>query len=330
MSEESPAQRSARLRRERREAKIKEGGSARLDKITSLSGRTPQSEREDASPSPSPQPSIGASPSPAPPIPQFRPSPSPQLEMQSPEAQRAQQEAFLAMLQQSAQNQGQGQQPDSQAQALQAQQDAFRALLRQSAPEQGQGQGQGQAQGFGPQSNDAEDPTIKLLNSLLGAMPGGDPNAPPGAPPAGGPTPGPGSSLAAMATMAGVPPFLANMLGGAAAPTEAQAKSARIWKTLHTVFALAVSFYLLFLIGTSVSLFGSPPPKPATAQNPFAIFVTGELLLTGGKIMFGGKSGGMGMAVQLGKDIIRDGKLLLFVLGLASWYHPEWQASASA
>lgn len=42
-AEESPAQRAARLRRERREAKIKEGGSARLDKITSLSGRTPQS-----------------------------------------------------------------------------------------------------------------------------------------------------------------------------------------------------------------------------------------------------------------------------------------------
>lgn len=41
--EESPAQRAARLRRERREAKIKEGGSARLEKITSLSGRTPQS-----------------------------------------------------------------------------------------------------------------------------------------------------------------------------------------------------------------------------------------------------------------------------------------------
>ncbi|KAJ6007012.1 hypothetical protein N7499_000674 [Penicillium canescens] len=321
MSEESPAQRSARLRRERREAKIKEGGSARLDKITSLSGRTPQSEREDASPSP--QRSISASPSPAPPMPQFRPSPSPQSEMQSPEAQRAQQEAFLAMLQQSASGQAQGQQPDSQAQALQAQQDAFRAMLRQSAPEQGQSQGL--------QSDDAEDPAIKLLSSLLGAMPGGDPNAPPGATPSdAGAPPGPGSSLAAMATMAGVPPFLANMLGGAPAPTEAEQKSTRIWKTLHTVFALAVSFYLLFLIGTSVSLFGSPPPKPATAQNPFAIFVTGELLLTGGKVLFGGKSGGMGMAVQLSKDVIRDGKLLLFVLGLASWYHPEWQASASA
>jgi hypothetical protein len=243
--------------------------------------------------------------------------------MQSSEAQRAQQEAFLAMLQQSASGQAQGQQPDSQAEALQAQQDAFRAMLRQSAPEQGQSQGL--------QSNDTEDPAIKLLSSLLGAMPGGDPNAPPGAtPPDAGAPPSPGSSLAAMATMAGVPPFLANMLGGAAAPTEAEQKSTRIWKTLHTVFALAVSFYLLFLIGTSVSLFGSPPPKPATAQNPFAIFVTGELLLTGGKVLFGGKSGGMGMAVQLSKDVIRDGKLLLFVLGLASWYHPEWQASASA
>lgn len=42
-AEESPAQKAARLRRERREAKIKAGGSARLDKITSLSGRTPAS-----------------------------------------------------------------------------------------------------------------------------------------------------------------------------------------------------------------------------------------------------------------------------------------------
>jgi hypothetical protein len=42
-AEESPAQQAARLRRERREAKIKSGGSARLDKITSLSGRAPSS-----------------------------------------------------------------------------------------------------------------------------------------------------------------------------------------------------------------------------------------------------------------------------------------------
>ena len=39
--EESPSQKQARIRRERREAKIKAGGSARLDKITQLSGRPP-------------------------------------------------------------------------------------------------------------------------------------------------------------------------------------------------------------------------------------------------------------------------------------------------
>ncbi|MCJ1466938.1 hypothetical protein MMC07_005560 [Pseudocyphellaria aurata] len=41
--EESPTQRQARIRRERREAKIKAGGSSRLDKITSLSGRPGES-----------------------------------------------------------------------------------------------------------------------------------------------------------------------------------------------------------------------------------------------------------------------------------------------
>ena len=40
--EESPAQRQARIRREKREAKIRAGGSERLDKITRLSGRTPE------------------------------------------------------------------------------------------------------------------------------------------------------------------------------------------------------------------------------------------------------------------------------------------------
>ena len=40
-AEESPAQQAARRRRERREAKLKADGSARLDKITSLSGKIP-------------------------------------------------------------------------------------------------------------------------------------------------------------------------------------------------------------------------------------------------------------------------------------------------
>ena len=42
-AEESPAQRQARIRREKREAKIKAGGNERLEKITKLSGRLPDS-----------------------------------------------------------------------------------------------------------------------------------------------------------------------------------------------------------------------------------------------------------------------------------------------
>ena len=134
---------------------------------------------------------------------------------------------------------------------FQAQQEAFRAMLRQAAPEQGQDQ----------QSNDMEDPTIKLLNSLLGAMPG-DPNAPPPPPGAAGGAPGqapPGLSPAFIASALGLPPFLANMLGGAAQATEEDQKSMRIWKGLHIFFALGVAIYLLFVISASVELFGSPP-----------------------------------------------------------------------
>jgi GET complex subunit GET2 len=40
--EETPAQRQARIRQQKREAKITGNASERLDKITRLSGRTPE------------------------------------------------------------------------------------------------------------------------------------------------------------------------------------------------------------------------------------------------------------------------------------------------
>lgn len=42
-AEETPAQRQARIRRQKREAKITSNATERLDKITRLSGRTPES-----------------------------------------------------------------------------------------------------------------------------------------------------------------------------------------------------------------------------------------------------------------------------------------------
>lgn len=191
-------------------------------------------------------------------------------------------------------------------------------MLRQAAPEIAQQQ---QSQ----DANEVEDPTLKLLNSLLGGIPA-DPNAPP---PAGGfPSQeagaGPGLGPAAIASALGLPPFVANLIGGALQTQEENQKSVRIWKTLHICFALSVAFYLLFIIGSSVAVFGSLPPKPATAQNPFVIFITGELLLCGGRVLIGGQNG-VRSAIKLFKDVIRDGSLIIFALGLGSWYTREWQ-----
>ncbi|OOF98144.1 hypothetical protein ASPCADRAFT_205413 [Aspergillus carbonarius ITEM 5010] len=283
-AEESPAQRAARLRRERREAKIKGDGAARLDKITSLSGRTPASLREETSPSPSP------SPSPQPPV-TASPAPEPRATTVP-----APQPAFP----------DQQQSPES----LQAQQELFRALLRQSAPPQGTTEGQGEA--------GEEDPTMKLLSSLMNGETGNlNENTLPG-----------GQSPADLLTGLGVPPFVASMLGEATRQkTDAEKREILVWKVLHVVFSVLIGVYLLVLIGSSVATYGSQPPPPATARNPFVFFTTGEVVLSGARIMMKGGKGGLGMWLQLAKDISRDGSLVLFLFGMANWWHREWMAN---
>ncbi|PYI06434.1 hypothetical protein BO78DRAFT_469844 [Aspergillus sclerotiicarbonarius CBS 121057] len=288
-AEESPAQRAARLRRERREAKIKGDGAARLDKITSLSGRTPTSLREETSPSPSPTPQPPATASPAP----------------EPRATIAPEEPQPAFPDYQQQQQQQG--PES----LQAQQELFRALLRQSAPPQGAMEGQQEA-------GEEEDPTMKLLSSLMNGETGNlNENALPG-----------GQSPADLLTGLGVPPFVASMLGEATRQkTDAEKREILVWKVLHVVFSVLIGVYLLVLFGSSVATFGSQPPPPATARNPFLFFTTGELVLSGARIMMKGGKGGLGMWLQLAKDISRDGSLVLFLFGMANWWHREWVAN---
>ena len=141
---ESPAQRQARIRREKREAKITAGGSQRLDKIIGVSGRDPELgqyspavlsrrsanditvKKEAASPGDSPAPGSR----------QVQGTPP-----QMPPLANA----------------------DDPAQA-QAQEEYLRSLLQSQEPQQGTGDG--------PQD---EDPMMKMLNSILG---GGDPNNP--------------------------------------------------------------------------------------------------------------------------------------------------------
>ena len=316
--EESPAQKAARLRRERREAKIKEGGAARLDKITSLSGRTPQpgtraliptpnprstetnwnarQAREATSPSPSPSPQPPASISPAPETPPQAPSPSPLARQPS--------------------NADLPPPPDD----LQAQQDFIRSLLRQSAPSGDQP---------GP---DSDDPMMKLLGSLMAGMPGGEQQgAGTGAGSGANGPAAPGMSPADLAASLGVPPFVASMLGMATQPkSAAEERAARVWKTLHVVFAIAVGVYLLFVIGSSIATFGSSPPPPATARSPFLYFTTGELLLTGARVMIKSRNGGLsgpGLYLQLFRDVVRDGSVVVFLLGMGAWWHRDWMVN---
>ncbi|KAJ9324321.1 hypothetical protein DTO027B5_4172 [Paecilomyces variotii] len=290
-TEESPAQQAARLRRERREAKIKAGGSARLDKISSLSGRTPVSERESASPSPAPR-------APTPPI--VLPS--------EPQSENESRRRSVSPFPPAPIGMGAEQSPES----IQAQQEYLRALLRAHPPNQ-------------PQPPAEEDPTMKLLSSLMGGLPMGDAASGAGA----GATPD--LSPADLSSALGVPPFLSKLLlggGGSQVQTPAEQRWQWILKVLHAVFSFALGVYLLLVIGSSVETYGSRPPPPATAQSPFVIFMTGELLLNGTRLLVRkreGPLGGLGVGLEVVRAVVRDGSVALFVLGMGSWWYGGWQ-----
>ncbi|KAK2850670.1 hypothetical protein FQN49_005437 [Arthroderma sp. PD_2] len=301
--EESKAQRAARLRREKRAAKIAATGSARLDKITGLSGRT-MSFRDDSpssrnTPSPPSGVRYASPPAQSPPRPQQPFGPLPGLGMPP--------------------NTG-----DSSPQSMKEQEEYIRALLRSQQPP--------------APPPDSVDPT-KLLGSLLGmpspgagmTTPGGTPSFPPG----GGDAPD--LSPNDIASALGVPSSMASFFlqaNSAQASPSAQ-RNTSIWRAVHIIFATATSLYLLMLLQSTISLYGGGDrlPPPATAQNPFLILVMGELLLTGTRVMFmndEGNGGGNGVIGKLktGKrvlsDFMRDGKIMIFVLGIGSLWMDNW------
>lgn len=168
---------------------------------------------------------------------------------------------------------------------------------------------------------------MKLLSAMLGGLPAGENTAP-------------GSQAGQLApsdltSALGLPPFLSKLLlGGGLQPQSPEAKKREwIWKLLHVFFALASGIYLLMLIGSSVTLYGSQPPPPATAQNPFVIFMTGELLLNGARMLLASRSDGqlvnLATWLQLVRNVVRDGSVAVFVLGAATWWN-GWQASRSS
>ncbi|KAJ9639633.1 hypothetical protein H2204_003703 [Knufia peltigerae] len=273
-TEETPAQRQARIRRQKREAKITGSGTERLDKITRLSGRTPESMRHE-SPAMTPRSSTPSE------------LPSPPNTLQDPSV-------------------------NATPEQIRAQEEFLKAMLRQPMPQEGQAQQQPQAQ--------EEDPMLKMLQAMMGGADGAsDPNAP-----GGGMGGIPGMSPDDISKMTGLPSFLTSMFMGSqkAPPTQAEMRATRLWKIVHVVFAIFAGLYLVFCINTATETFGENPPAPATFQNPFIVFATGELLVQGSRVLTSGHSdkSGIGLWIQMLREFVGDGAIVVFMLGIASWW----------
>ncbi|RMD41787.1 hypothetical protein DV735_g3300, partial [Chaetothyriales sp. CBS 134920] len=155
-----------------------------------------------------------------------------------------------------------------------------------------------------------------MLESMLGGGSGieGDPNAPPGL----------NFSPDDIAKATGLPSFVTQAFLGAQAPppTAEQARSIAFWRILRLIFALLAAIYLVFSVNRATAAFGENPPAPATFQNPFAVFVIGEIALHTAQTLFARSAGKSGprLWLQVAKDFAGDGALSVFLLGLASWW----------
>lgn len=193
---------------------------------------------------------------------------------------------------------------------IRAQEEFLRSMLRAQEP-----QLQGQT-GDQQQQQMAEDPMMKLLSSLTGGEANMDHNNPAGLP----------FSPEDIQNATGMPSWATSLLlggKGKVPPTVAEKKTAAIWNMVHIVFSVLAGIYLVFLLGDATAKFGKDPPPPATARNPFLIFVLGESFIHGSRILMKDPSStnrGNGW-LQIMKDVARDGSIVLFMLGAASWWN---------
>lgn len=159
---------------------------------------------------------------------------------------------------------------------------------------------------------------MKMLQAMMGGMDGA-----PGSGGPGGLGGGPGLSPDDIAKATGLPSFVTNMIMGnqKAPPSRTEIQATRIWKIIHVIFATLAGVYLIFAIDRSTRVYGENPPAPAMFQNPFLVFLTGEVLVQSARIMSKGQSGksGIGLWIQMAKEFTADGAILVFMLGISSW-----------
>ncbi len=194
---------------------------------------------------------------------------------------------------------------------IRAQEEFLRSMLRAQDPQQ-----QDQAGGQQQEQQIPEDPMMKLLSSLAGGESNMDPNTPGGLP----------FSPEDIQNATGMPSWATSLLMGGKGkvpPTAEERKTATMWNVVHVVFSILAGVYLLYVLGDATAKFGRDPPPPATAKNPFLIFVLGELLIHGSRILTKDPSSikrGNGWFQTL-KDVARDGSIILFMLGTANWWN---------
>lgn len=195
----------------------------------------------------------------------------------------------------------------SDASQTRAQEEFLRSMLRAQEPQQ-----QGQAE----EQKMPEDPMMKLISSLTGGENNTDPNNPGGLP----------FSSEDIQAATGMPSWATSLLMGGKGktpPTASERKTAMIWNVIGIAFSILAGIYLLFMLGNATAKFGQDPPPPATAKNPFLIFVFGELLIHGSRILMkdpASTKGGYGW-LRISKDVARDGSIVLFMLGAANWWN---------
>ncbi|KAI5310829.1 hypothetical protein KEM55_000127 [Ascosphaera atra] len=329
---ESPAQLAARLRREKREAKIKAGGASRLERITGLSGRPAASGAgggiagDEVTATPTSTPAVAGAPQ--------LPTQTNEAKPQEPVQQQTQSQSQASQASTSPPSQTLPPQPSD---PVPAQEEYLRALLRSQhgvAPPE-----TANPDVFRP-TESSDDPTMALLNTFLS----GKTDVP------GAGIPGLGSD-SALGQIAGMFKNAKAQQGEAKPESPAEIKAKKIWKLVHLFFGVFVAGYFLWMIRSSVDIYsgartssadgfedfegpatvtGLPGsdlrlPPPAHAQNPFAIFLLGEVMLTALRAMTG-STGGLrpfesGTWLSLLRDVIRDGQIVVFVLGVSSlWW----------
>ncbi|KAK4455541.1 hypothetical protein QBC34DRAFT_390208 [Podospora aff. communis PSN243] len=323
---EARAAEQIRIRKERREAKIKAGASSRLDRITGLGGGI-QRDPPSAPPASAPTPS----PTPAPKTPASAPKlqSTPRQQHDDPEEVDLSQHFYTP---QSTQRIPQQRPADSDADAQLRQ---LMAMGLGGPPQPGAG-------ALPPGLDD--DPMMRMMMQMLGVNPG-DGSSMPGAAAGGSPFPFPPGA-------AGANPFM-NMPSMPGAPTAAAVipdRYASLWRLLHTAVALGLGLYIALWTSFTGSEADRERSKIAggemadSARNFFYAFATAEaVLLTTRYFMDRGRSaagggGILGMVAgflpqpfkgyveiglrygQIFGTVKADVLVCIFVLGVCAWF----------